>query len=129
MSSFHDLSAAGEQYYSLCLKNERLNDTFFFSTRGLSSAVVLRLRAHSTSRNPVPVAAPQRTRVVYAGFLYQSLHPDNRRFADCRIVFRSSKHHSASVVPDFPSSMHLRALIELYIAVSYGSVRVLKMEN
>ena len=44
----------------LVISQERtLNDPFFFLAHGLSSDVVLRLSAHSTSRNPVPVAAPQ----------------------------------------------------------------------
>ena len=86
---------------------------FFFSACGLSSDVVLRLYAHSTSRNPVPVAATQQTRVVYAGLLYQSLYPDDRRFSDCRIIFLSSKSCSASVVPNLPSLTHLKALAEL----------------
>jgi hypothetical protein len=93
----------------LCLKNERLSDTFFLA-RGLSSDVVLRLYSHATSRNRVPVAASQQARVVYAGLVSQSLYPYNRRFADRRIIFHSSKSRGAFVVPDLPSLTHLRAL-------------------
>jgi hypothetical protein len=98
----------------LVMSQERKTQRYIvFLARGLSSDVVLRLCPHSTSRNPVPVAAPQQARVVYAGLLSQSLHPYNRRFADCRIIFHSSKPRSASAVPDLPRLTHLRALTEL----------------
>ena len=86
---------------------------FFFSLMDFFSAVVLRLYAYSTSRNPGPVAAPQQEGMVYARLLSQSLHPYNRRFADCSIIFYSSKHRSAFAVPDLPSLTHFRALTEL----------------
>ena len=76
------------------------------------SDCVLRLFSHSTSRNPVPVATPQQARVVYAGLPFQSLHPDDRRYASCHIIFHSSKPLSASFIPDPPDLMH-RDLTEL----------------
>ena len=97
----------------LCPKNKNPVILFFFLTRGLSSDIVLRLCAHSTSRNTVPVAAPQQERMVYARFLSQSLHPYDRRFADCSIIFYSGKHRSAFTVPDYPNLTHPRALTEL----------------
>jgi len=113
MNSFYHLSAVGEpitRYVS------RMKDSaIHFLARGLSSDVVLRLCAHSTSRNPAPVAAPQQARVVYAGLLSQSLHPYNRRFSDRRIIFHSGKPSSAFVVPELPSLTHMRALSELQL--------------
>ena len=94
---------------------------FFFSpARGLSSVVVLRLYTHSTSRNPVPVAAPQRARVVYARLPCQSLHSDDRHLADYRVVFHSSKQRSTFVVAD-PSKFDASESPDRTIAVSYRS--------
>ena len=113
ISSFSDLSAAGKPITRYVSRTNTQQYTFFFMACGFSSDIVLRLCAYSTSRNPAPVATPQQARLVYSGFLSQSLHPYNRRFADCGIIFRSSKHRSAFIVPDLPSLMRLRAWTEL----------------
>jgi hypothetical protein len=99
-------------HYSLCLMNETLSDTFFLA-RGPSSGVLLWLCAHSTSRNSVPVAAPQQARLVHVGLLTQSLHPSNWRFSLCPNIFHSTKLRSAFIVPDLPSLTHIKALTEL----------------
>ena len=112
ISTFHDLSASGEHITRFVSRKKASTIFFFFSGSRISSVVVLRPCAHSTSRNTISVAAPQRTGVVYAGLLFQSLHPYNRQNADCRIISHSTKHRGASVVPDLPSLTHLRTLTE-----------------
>ena len=86
-----------------------------FLTRGLSSDVVLRLRAHSTSGNRVSVAASQQARVVHVGLLCQSLSPCNWPQPDCRFIFHSSDLGSASVLPDLLIQLYLRALTKLQL--------------